>query len=720
MAIDLYSICPCGTGKKIKFCCRDLAPEIEKIERLLEADQRHACLEHIEQLEKKFPQRSYLEMRKASLLRQLGKAAEADSILKELVHRDASNPVVWAEAVFLVLDREDQEFRVAIELLQRAIDAAGDKTPREVLEAIALVSQYAHTLGMPLVCLKHMLLYLDRDPENQNAFVALLRFQQSPQVSALLKDTGALPSLAEGELPAEQARIFEAVAADASLGRIRPAERQLTELSEQAPKSPAVWKALGLVRGWLGDNPAAVDAFRRLSTLDIPFDDAVEAEALAQLLDEDESETIDIVELNFVTDDLDQARKQLEDSQHVHELSGEVTAAGDEPPPRSLALLLDRAMPKDAQSAPYEELPSVIARLAYFGKQVDRAARVGLIAHEDSLEEAKRRLLEISGGMLTEEPTSDDEQDPPRGRRVVGQVSVYAAQFAERKFLPEDTPADRRYDIIQDDRRHKLLEVWPQGKLPPLSGKTPSEAAKGTAEDRIRLAGMVLNMELTSQRETVSANSFDELRQQLELPAVHAPENTHVEDWSLVRLSRLDPTGLSDEDLLLAFTRAGTNRYPAAIVNLGQEVLSRPELISGENAISPEEVCGQIAELHEDTRLALEWNERAREFSLKAGVSNAGNDLFELYVRLNRGEADNAVELLQHLMDEHGDEPGVRNAVAKVLQETGLMNPDGTMARSKEPAIVTAGGESEAGKIWTPDEATATTGGTESKIWVPD
>src|SRR5438105_1463847 len=40
MTIDLYALCPCGSGKKIKFCCRDIAVEIDKVERLLEAGQR--------------------------------------------------------------------------------------------------------------------------------------------------------------------------------------------------------------------------------------------------------------------------------------------------------------------------------------------------------------------------------------------------------------------------------------------------------------------------------------------------------------------------------------------------------------------------------------------------------------------------------------------------------------------------------------------------------
>ncbi len=37
--MDLYSYCPCGSGKKIKWCCVDLLPQAGKIVRLLEAEQ---------------------------------------------------------------------------------------------------------------------------------------------------------------------------------------------------------------------------------------------------------------------------------------------------------------------------------------------------------------------------------------------------------------------------------------------------------------------------------------------------------------------------------------------------------------------------------------------------------------------------------------------------------------------------------------------------------
>ena len=67
MPIDPYSPCPGGTGKKIKFCCSDLTAELDKIQRMLDGEQRAACLEYIDTLEAKFPERACLLSIKAML-----------------------------------------------------------------------------------------------------------------------------------------------------------------------------------------------------------------------------------------------------------------------------------------------------------------------------------------------------------------------------------------------------------------------------------------------------------------------------------------------------------------------------------------------------------------------------------------------------------------------------------------------------------------------------
>ena len=67
MAVDPYAPCPCGSGKKLKFCCTDLIGDIEKIHRMIEGDQPRAALQHVEQTLAKHPRRASLLDLKATL-----------------------------------------------------------------------------------------------------------------------------------------------------------------------------------------------------------------------------------------------------------------------------------------------------------------------------------------------------------------------------------------------------------------------------------------------------------------------------------------------------------------------------------------------------------------------------------------------------------------------------------------------------------------------------
>ena len=85
MALDAYSLCPGGTGKKIKFCCPDLLPELEKIDRMIEGEQFIACIQHIDQLEQKGQYRACLMAIKSELLRVTNQLDRAPAYVADFV-----------------------------------------------------------------------------------------------------------------------------------------------------------------------------------------------------------------------------------------------------------------------------------------------------------------------------------------------------------------------------------------------------------------------------------------------------------------------------------------------------------------------------------------------------------------------------------------------------------------------------------------------------------
>ena len=113
MPLNPYALCPCGSGKKLKFCCPDLTSEMEKIQKMLDGEQRAACLEHIRGLETKYPERASLRGLQAMLEMQLGQTDDARATLDRFLDKHPGNPVGLAERAMLAAVTEGGRAAVA-------------------------------------------------------------------------------------------------------------------------------------------------------------------------------------------------------------------------------------------------------------------------------------------------------------------------------------------------------------------------------------------------------------------------------------------------------------------------------------------------------------------------------------------------------------------------------------------------------------------------------
>ena len=70
MPLDSHSLCPCGSGKEIRFCCSDMLKEYQQLETVLSGGQFAAALSMIEKLEKDHPNNAALISAKCLILRE--------------------------------------------------------------------------------------------------------------------------------------------------------------------------------------------------------------------------------------------------------------------------------------------------------------------------------------------------------------------------------------------------------------------------------------------------------------------------------------------------------------------------------------------------------------------------------------------------------------------------------------------------------------------------
>ncbi|MBX7165164.1 MAG: hypothetical protein K1X74_02330 [Pirellulales bacterium] len=705
MALDPYSACPGGTGKKLKFCCPDLVHELQKLERLTEAQQFQACLSEVERLLAKHPGRACLLNMQGELLEVLGRHEESEHAYEELAVAQPDNPVALAKRAEGLAARG--ELREAIELVQQALVRGENQIPRAVPDALEVITTVLAQRGDLIAAIAHTELYLAMLPDEQEMQMALARLEAAP-APLLLKEQRSLEPLDDLKSPAA-AEALEL----AHRGAWAQAADKLASLTKKHKEHPGLWRNLATLRSWLRDNDAAAEAWRQLAALDLPGDDAVEAEALAQLLDRlPEGDMIALVAIEQTVHDLDQLLQNLSADARFNAITVE-RRAGDQPPPQAAFQILDRALPAEGATLELGDIPQIIGQLELYGKETDRDARIILLAAQDErLDQARDILGEHGFGLL----------GPASEPRVLNPAYTHKGSQAVQWRLPDDTPPEKVAQLSAAHREQAYLQTWPKTPAQVLGGKTPAQAVSDPRWKRA-VAAQILLHDLMTEADGEPFD-FDRLRSQLGLPVAPSIEaaSVDVDRLPLARLHRVDVQQLTDHQLEHLFSTAARFRADRALRKAADEILARESLRTAE---AGPRACLVLSGLARQPQEALQWIDRGRELDEARGKSSAPWDLRELRLRIVMGQPEEFQRVLDHLAREHFREPGVREAVMSFLMQIGVMTPDGRVRGPQvAPSPETASGlvlpESPAasGEIWTPDSERAASG--KPALWTPD
>lgn len=698
MPLDLYSPCPGGTGKKIKFCCPDLAGDLQKIERMIDGDQHVACLKHLERLEEKNPDRACLLAAKTLVLRLLDRAEDAGAAAAKFLENHPDNPIALAESAMAAMLSGDG--RGAVTAVSKAISASGDSIHGRVYEAIGVVAIGLAAEGQVLAPRALCLMQLALRRDDQRAMEFLLRLNAAPDVPLVVKEDRTLARPPEGS---PLAGAFQEALALADRGRWLDAAERFESLAEQAPDEPAVWLNLALLRGWLAETPGTIEALRKYASLDVPQEDAAEAEALAILLSDDPlGDAVDMVSVTYKVEDADVIATTLGQSPLAAQIPDEqVGPIDDGPPPRAVYYLSDRPLPEGDEELTPESASRVYCQAALFDRETDRPARLELSSVVvTDLAKVKEIVAEVAGSKLDGEPEEE----------VIGQTSATRELMMHVWRLPAGQSREAFQTVTSAALEKALLETWPECPLGLLDGKTPAEAAAAGEDYRTRLMAAVLVIESLVDEAQVRFDC-NRLRGKLELPELGPidPNETRQERVPLVRLARLEIEKLSDEALLKTFARAMAFAARRAVISLARQIVNRPSLARNEQRLHAYRLLARTAESPEE---ALQLIDQGRQATLDAGQSCASWDLMELSLRFTLRQGPEVSRLMNHVQQRHLNEPGVADALTRMLMEVGLLRPDGSVAAGAGAAPA-----EEPGKLWTPDSQTPPD--EKGKLWTP-
>lgn len=675
---------------------------------MVTGDQPHAALKHVEQLLSKQPTRASLLDMQASLQLSLHEFDAARNTIGDFLEAHPTSPTANAQAAILLAAMESG--RKAVGPLQNALEQLEQEMPQRVLEAVGAVGQALLMQGEIIAARSHLLLYAAISPEEDNRGVELLlRMNLQAGLPLLMRESWQLLPPPDD---AEWKDRFEHASNLSMRGLWRQSEALFAEMREEFGAVPEIVYNLALLRGWLGDVSRFAAGLHEYAQLDVALENAIEAEALAQLVNPDlEDPKLDTVKSTHELSDVDAIAESFATDKRVEDYTLDPKEFGEDEldRPRNTYVLLDREVPSTGADIQRDDIPHVMAFLSIYGKRTDREACLEVTTDRgEDFDRVQTLLAEITGDALGE---AKDEE-------VVAKKSISEESLSWRWRLPDDTPADHRQKLLAEERRLAILERWSQAPRAALQDKSPMDAA-GDDNLRVPLLASALIIEQAAV-DPAELPLFAELRDKLKLPTLEPIDPTDVADLDhvpLVRVPRFEFAKLSEAQLAKLLDRSVLMGAKFATLLVGRELASRPEIPDDVDLTA---AFRQLIRLEPDPLKAFEWAKQARQWSAQRGQSPAEWALMELELSIEKGDAPGVQRALGEIRTSHLNEPGIAEATYRLLYAAGLVAPPEAGSAAPNP-LEQLPADTESSELWTPDSDTAAASDGEKKsiIWTP-
>ncbi|HEV3203680.1 MAG TPA: tetratricopeptide repeat protein, partial [Gemmataceae bacterium] len=282
MALDAYSSCPCGSGKKFKWCCQPIHSQIDKAFEQEAEGQHDMALRMMEEVTAQNPANPEAWGRKAQLLYAQNRLEEAETALQKALEINPKYPFgYFLQGLFR---QNEGEISGAVLLFRKAAEYY-DPEARDILAQVnAMIAENELKLNRPVAARAALKIALHCQPANTELRESLdAIFGEKSQLPRSARREYTFQPLAPAA-PENRRRAWEnalAHAATGKLGEVAGAFEQL--ITEDPDNAPACYN-LGLTRAWLGENREAIEALDRYLGLEKDESKAAETWALAEVL----------------------------------------------------------------------------------------------------------------------------------------------------------------------------------------------------------------------------------------------------------------------------------------------------------------------------------------------------------------------------------------------------------------------------------------------------
>jgi tetratricopeptide (TPR) repeat protein len=718
MTVDQYALCPCGNGKKIKFCkCKDSLPELDRIMTMLDGGQVVPALDRINRVLDEHPDAAWALAIKGRVLLDLREYDSLAENAERFVRLQPNNPLALTQRAASYVFRNQIE--EATESVLEALTESGRQVDSFVLEIVSVLAYALANTGQFLSARAYATLALSAEgfEGGRTAASVLQELNTSPAVNHLLKALPATRPRPEGAVWAE--RFDEALGLLRS-NRIGLAETKFASLARAYPGEPAILSGLLSCAVWRANGQSQSDSLAKLSECE-QLDWIERSKLLAMsYLTEPKMPKL-AVELRSMKTDI-QDVSQTEIALQAHSLFAPIPERmlrgfvqnEDDVPPRSAFQVLDSEVPADDVTLTAENIPEAISVVLVYGKQTDRAARIEVPSVLPLFVEQVRQSLVAALGDL---PLRDEVAFP---------VPFVLASEPRAAMLNRQSTRTEIDRLIRDFQASRLPGRIVAQAVGALGNRSLAEVA---SDDSVRMQREALMRTLENVEQLAqTAGVLESIRQAAglqPLPTITVRTSDDVEEVDNPDLARTDCSELDAEGLAYLLQRAQLLDASVPLRRAATAALARED--SAEDVQLRASAYLALVDTTESADDALELLGQTKQFFEKWGLDKAQLLLMELPLRAKLGDSDGFQTVIRTLTADYRNREDVMAGLQQLLVSMGLINPDGS-PRNEGPrsAMVAEGGASPAAQssgIWTPDGGSAAPAAASSqgagKLWVP-
>ncbi|MBM3964246.1 MAG: hypothetical protein FJ308_04155 [Planctomycetes bacterium] len=715
MTIDQYSLCPCGNGKKIKFCkCNEHFPEMQTIHRMITGEQNVAALDRINANLKTTPSEPWLLAMKCELLLQLNELESLEETSAKFIRLQPDNPLAKLYRALVAVVRGNTEEGATL-LLQAIADSTETLPPMTATVAVNLMEMMGQR-GMVMPALLHAEMLMDMGESMARiaagAYESLI---SHPQAGTLTRES--LPSPPDADDAPYAERLAEVKALMANY-RISVAKTKLESMLREFGQQPAILQHLLYCQLIFTDVESGASTCRKLaSNASLGEPQRIYYQALAYDLSPRSSGVTQTEELCVYTIEDPELESRLTSSKlmmplPVEQVKGLLQAFLDEEvPPKSAFICIEPVLQE--QFADLEALRAG-SWMAFYGKQTDKPAR--LVTLESTSGYRKAMLDKVKNELGIQSLK----------RELIEQLHVaYISKTNNPVMVRKQVPIERR-DALRDATKQLTMDDVLDLQLECLGKRSARECA-GLADSRLALQALLLNWQ-SHNPPGMDDSDFRTIHKNLQVsqPSISSQEDV----FDLVGGAAYYWTDLDTIDArsLIQLMQSALTR---SVSSMFGELIRRSEATAWPEDIK---LSAEYTTLNLKTRIATDPVEAESLLiriidagkKLNLPVGNAILERFELLNMLERrGEAR---QFLESSLRENPNDPVLLQFIQMAMmqqQQQMAARGRGGMPRGMGGSIGDAGvspSSEPASGLWTPDSAPSQPSGSSgggSKLWIP-